>query len=398
MATTVLLSDDRRSRIVAGRGAPKNLRPPHPPPTGQHQSAVTFTPRAFETDHEEGGLIVTGTDEEAMDRAIAAASRVRMATSPRPWVGAIIEPGGYSGATDGQTGPHAEVVALRAAGRRARGATVYSTLEPCSHVGRTGPCADALIEAGVARVVVAIADPDPLVAGQGIDRLRAAGIVVDVGVRADRVRRQLAPYLKHRTTGRPYVVLKLAATIDGGTAAPDGTSQWITGPEARADAHRLRAESDAILVGAGTVRADDPSLTVRDLAPELVDLPRKGDPLRVVLGTAPADARIQPALEVHGDLGEVLDHLGSLDVLQLMIEGGAAAAASFHRAGLVDRYVIYLAPALFGGEDAKGLFSGGGAPTIDDLWRGRITLVESLGSDLRIELEPATAPLTGDRG
>jgi diaminohydroxyphosphoribosylaminopyrimidine deaminase/5-amino-6-(5-phosphoribosylamino)uracil reductase len=252
------------------------------------------------------------------------------------------------------------------------------TLEPCSHTGRTGPCADALIDAGVKRVVVGIQDPDPRVAGQGIARLQQAGIATDVGLGADQIRRQLAPYLKHRTTGCPWVVLKLAASLDGRTAAPDGSSQWITGPLARADAHRLRAESDAVLVGAGTVRADDPALTVRHTEGK--------DPLRVVLGKAPEGARVHPALELTGDLDDVLDELGGRDVVQLLVEGGATVAAEFHRAGLVDEYVLYLAPVLFGGDDGRGVFVGAGAPTIDDVWRGRIVAVEQLGPDLRINL------------
>ena len=197
---------------------------------------------------------------------------------------------------------------------------------------------------------------------------------------AEEVRSQLRPYLKHRTTGRPWIVLKLAASLDGRTAAPDGTSRWITGPEARADAHRLRAESDAVVVGAGTVRADDPALTVR-----LVD---GRDPLRVVLGRAPADARVHPALELEGELPDVLDALGRRGVVQALVEGGAGVAGRFHREGLVDRYVVYLAPVLFGGEDGLGLFSGRGAATIDDVWRGRIVHVERLGGDLKIEIEP----------
>jgi diaminohydroxyphosphoribosylaminopyrimidine deaminase/5-amino-6-(5-phosphoribosylamino)uracil reductase len=289
------------------------------------------------------------------------------------------------GHTDGRDGPHAEVAALAIAGDAARGATLYCTLEPCSHHGRTGPCADAIIEAGVGRVVVAVEDPDEKVAGEGLARLRSAGIEVEVGVGADAVRRQLAPYLKHRATGRPYVVAKLAATLDGRTAAPDGSSRWITGPEARADAHRLRAESDAVLVGAGTVRADDPELTVR-----LPDLEVR-QPRRVVLGRAPEGARVHPALELDGDLGEVLDELGRLEVMQVLVEGGATVAGSFHRAGLVDRYVIYLAPALFGGDDARPVLAGPAAPTIDDLWRGEITSVTRLGPDLRVDLVPAHA-------
>src|SRR4051794_34181291 len=240
-------------------------------------------------------------------------------------------------------------MALRRAGA-ARGATAYVSLEPCAHHGRTPPCADALVAAGVARVVVGIEDPDRNVAGRGITCLRDAGIDVEVGVAADAVHDQLAPYLTHRRTGRPFVVLKLAASLDGRTSAPDGSSRWITGEAARRDAHRLRAESDAVIVGAGTVRADDPDLTVRH-----VDGP---DPLRVVLGKGPVDARVQPALELSGELGDVLDELGRRGVLQALVEGGPTVAGAFHRAGLVDRYVLYLAPALFGGDDGHPLLAG----------------------------------------
>lgn len=333
-------------------------------------------------------------DRECMTRAMAAASRVRCITSPNPWVGAVVRTGTgemFEGATLEPGDAHAEVVALCAAGDAARGATLYVTLEPCSHTGRTGPCTAAILEAGVARVVVGIVDPDPAVAGSGIAQLRDGGVEVDVGVEAEKVAIQLAPYLKHRRTGRPWVVLKLAATLDGGTAAPNGSSQWITSPPARVDGHRLRAESDAILVGAGTVRRDDPSLTVRDYRPPV--LPRSGvvDPRRVVLGGVDADARVRPCREMGGDLGDVLDELGADGVVQLLVEGGAAVAGDFHRAGLVDRYVIYVAPALFGGDDAKGLFEGAGAWDIAELWRGRFAGVERVGDDLRVELEPERA-------
>jgi diaminohydroxyphosphoribosylaminopyrimidine deaminase / 5-amino-6-(5-phosphoribosylamino)uracil reductase len=240
----------------------------------------------------------------------------------------------------------------------------------------------------VGRVVVGIQDPDVRVAGRGIERLRAAGVDVTLGVLADGVRAQLAPYLKHRSTGRPWVVLKLAASLAGRTAAPDGTSRWITGPESRSDAHRLRAESDAVIVGAGTVRADDPALTVRHVEGR--------DPLRVVLGRAPAGARVHPALELEGDLHDILVELGRRQVVQAMVEGGATVAAAFHRAGLVDRYVLYLAPKLFGGDDGAGLFAGPGAPTMDDVWDGAIAAVDRLGPDLRVELvprRPAAAPV-----
>ena len=320
-------------------------------------------------------------DQRAMLRAIELAASVRATSHPNPWVGCVVESLGghiFEGATQPPGQAHAEVVALGRAGDEARGATVYTTLEPCSHVGRTPPCADALVAAGPARVVVGIEDPDPRVRGRGIARLRDAGADVTVGVCADEVRTQLAPYIKHRSTGRPWVVLKLAATLDGRTAAPDGSSQWITGEAARADAHRLRAESDAVLVGAGTVKADDPALTVR--------LASGYDPLRVVLGSAPPGARCQPCLELSGDLDDVLDELGRREVVQVLVEGGPTVAGAFHRAGLVDRYVLYLAPALFGGDDARPLFAGDGASSIADVWRGRIESVEQLDDDLKVVL------------
>jgi len=330
-------------------------------------------------------------DTEAMQQAVGLAAAVHGATSPNPWVGCVIESADgqvFTGATQPPGGAHAEVVALEAAGGAARGATVWVTLEPCSHTGRTGPCADALIAAGVTRVVVALEDPDPRVAGQGIERLRAAGVDVAVGEAADQVRDQLAPYLKHRLTGRPWVVLKLGATLDGRTAAPDGSSQWITGGAARADAHQVRAESDAIVVGAGTIRADDPSLTVRHVEGR--------SPLRVVLGRAPLAAKVLPALEFEGELDDLLDQLGGRGVLQVLVEGGAAVAGAFHRAGLVDHYIVYLAPAIFGGNDARPIFSGPSAETIADIWRGAITSVALLGGDLRIDVRPVLpSPVTG---
>jgi diaminohydroxyphosphoribosylaminopyrimidine deaminase/5-amino-6-(5-phosphoribosylamino)uracil reductase len=332
----------------------------------------------------------TPVDRECMARAIAAAAQVRCITSPNPWVGSVVRAADgtlFEGATSEPGGPHAEVAALAAAGDRARGATLYVTLEPCSHHGRTPPCVDAIVAAGITRVVVGLEDPDTRVAGSGLAALAGAGIEVLVGVQAAKVEAQLAPYLHHRRTGRPWVVLKLASTLDGGTAAPNGTSQWITSPEARADGHRLRAESDAILVGAGTVRRDDPSLTVRDYRPPVMASRGDVDPRRVVLGEVPPAAKVHPCTEVKGDLGDVLDQLGAEGVVQLLVEGGATVAGDLHRSGLVDRYVIYVAPALFGGDDAKGLFVGAGAWDIAELWRGRFASVERVGADLRVELE-----------
>lgn len=322
-----------------------------------------------------------------MDLAIEQAATARTRTSPNPWVGAVVlGPGGEvagTGATQPPGGAHAEVEALAAAGAAAVGGTLVVTLEPCSHHGRTPPCVDAIVEAGVARVVVAVDDPDPQVAGRGVAALRAAGIEVEVGVGAAEVAEQLAAYLHHRRTGRPYVVCKLAASLDGGLAAPDGSSQWITGIEARTDTHRLRAESDAILVGAGTVRADDPSLTVRH-----VEGP---DPRRIVLGRAPSGAAVHPCTEWVGDEEELLDELGRDGVLQLMIEGGATVVRNFHERGLIDRYVIYLAPALFTGRDQLPLVAGPTVATIADIWRGRFVDVRRLGPDLRVDVVPGPA-------
>jgi diaminohydroxyphosphoribosylaminopyrimidine deaminase / 5-amino-6-(5-phosphoribosylamino)uracil reductase len=327
-------------------------------------------------------------DRECMHRAIALADSVRGITAPNPWVGCVVvsalDPSlVFEGATSPPGGPHAEITALaRAADGHARGATLFTTLEPCAHHGRTPPCTDAIVAAGVARVVIGIEDPDPQVAGRGVAALRAAGVAVTVGSAAAEVTEQLAPYLKHRSTGMPWVVLKMAATLDARSAAPDGTSRWITGPEARHDVHLLRARSDAILVGAGTVRADDPELTVRlgDGAPA----PRQ--PLRVVLGAAPAGSRVHPALERSGPLVDVLAELGRRGVLQLLVEGGPSVAHDFHAAGLVDRYVLYLAPAFFGGDDGRPIFAGPGAGTIGDVWRGTLVSVRQLGQDLRVEV------------
>ncbi len=336
-------------------------------------------------------------DRSFMAEAIDAGRSVRTSTSPNPWVGAVVVPADGAPATIGATqppgGPHAERVALDLAGPTAEGSTVYVTLEPCAHWGRTSSCADGLIDAGVRRVVVAIEDPDHHVAGRGIERLRRAGVDVVVGVGAAAAADSLAPYLKHRRTGRPWVVLKLAATLDGRTAAPDGSSQWITGPLARIDVQGLRAESDAIAVGAATVRADNPALTVR-----LSAGPGGGDrrqPLRVVLGRPPEDARVRPALEYEGPLDSLLDELGRRDVLQLLVEGGAHVAHNFHAAGLVDRYVVYVAPAVLGGDDGVPLMAGTGAPTMRDVWRGRLVDTVRLGDDVRIDVAPVPDPAGG---
>ena len=327
------------------------------------------------------------TDETRMMQAIDAARIARRRSSPNPWVGCVLECRDgrvYVGATEPPGGRHAEIVALdaaRADGADPRGAVVHTTLEPCSHQGRTGPCTRALIDAGVARVSSALEDPDTNVSGRGHAALRDAGIEVSVGCLADDAREQLLPYLHHRRTGRPFVVAKIAATIDGRIAAADGSSRWITGEVARTAVHELRADSDAIVVGAATVRADDPELTTR-----LVDGP---SPRRVVLGRAPEGARVHPCTEWSGSLEELLDRLGGEGVLQLLVEGGARTTASFHEAGLVNRYVIHVAPA-FLGSSGRPMLDGNGAATMADIRRGRIVSTRRLGDDIEIVIDPTS--------
>lgn len=229
---------------------------------------------------------MTTNDERMMRLAVDTACTARLRSRPNPWVGAVVVAQNgevFTGATLEPGNAHAEIVALNAAAHHASGATLFSTLEPCNHTGRTGPCTQAIIDAGVSRVVVGTLDPDSKVSGSGVQHLRDAGLTVDVGILEQEVKQQLAAYLHHRATGRPFVVLKMASTIDGRIAATDGSSKWITGETARKRVHQLRAESDAIVVGAGTVRADDPSLTVRD-----ADGP---SPRRIVLGTIDASAK-----------------------------------------------------------------------------------------------------------
>src|SRR5262245_18306238 len=364
-------------------------------------------------------------DAELMNAALEAGRAARTRAAPNPWVGCVIVHDGEivgAGATQPPGGPHAEVEALRAAAGRARGATAYVTLEPCGHHGRTPPCVDALVDAGVARVVVALEDPDPLVAGQGIAALRARGVEVDVGVGASAAANDLQSYLVHRQEGRAAAVVKLATSLDGRIAAADGTSRWITGPEARADVHGLRAESQAVVVGSGTALADRPSLTVRDAT-----VSPNGQPLRVLLdargrvaphGQPLFDTSLAPTLvlttsaasesavaawlaagakvqvlprDAGGaggvDLRAALVHLGQLGVLQALVEGGATLAAALVDAGLADRLVTYVAPMLLGagGEPAWPLH---GPATIDDAQRWDLVEVARLGDDVRLELVP----------
>jgi diaminohydroxyphosphoribosylaminopyrimidine deaminase / 5-amino-6-(5-phosphoribosylamino)uracil reductase len=360
-------------------------------------------------------------DEAWMARAVALAEGGRGTASPNPMVGAVLVRDGRvvgEGFHRAAGLAHAEALALAAAGELAAGATCYVTLEPCAHHGRTPPCADALVAAGVTRVVAAVPDPDPRVGGAGLARLLAAGVTVEVGVGGEAAAEQNAAYLTHRRLGRPRITLKAAASLDGKLAAPDGTSQWITGPAARADAHRLRAEADAVCVGAGTALADDPRLTVRlpgwsgrQPLRVLVDAAGRvgaighlfdGEAETLVATTPAVPAAAVDAWKAAGaevlmcepdptgqlvDLHDLARALGERGVLELLVEGGPRLQASLWAAGLADRLVWYLAPLAIGGA-APGLL-GTGAATLADARRLRLASVDHLGDDLRVVAFPA---------
>jgi len=337
---------------------------------------------------------VTTAERAAMARARELGLRVLGTTSPNPPVGAVVlDADGVvvgEGATSPPGGPHAEVHALAQAGERARGGTAVVTLEPCAHTGRTGPCADALIAAGVARVVVAVPEPTRLATG-GATRLRAAGIDVELGAERDAAAEgALAAWLTGVREQRPHVVWKVATTLDGRVAAADGTSRWITGPEARAEVHRLRAGCDAVVVGSGTALADDPQLTVRDASGRTADR----QPLRVVLdrrGRVPATARLHddaaPTLVSSAPTpAALLAELFDRDVRRVLLEGGPTLAAAFLAAGVVDEAVVHLAPQLLGaGAHMVGAL---GIPTISAALHLQVTDVTRLGGDVQIRLRP----------
>lgn len=308
-------------------------------------------------------------------------------------------------------GPHAEIVALDAAAEKARGATVYVSLEPCNHQGRTGPCAPALVRAGVTRVVAAMKDPNPAVAGDGLGYLAREGIAVDAGLLEDEATRLNAGFIRRMTQGRPRVTVKIAASLDGRTAMADGESRWISGAAAREDVQRLRAASSAIMTGIGTVLADDPSLTVRSA---VCDTAGRA-PLRVVVDSSlrmPAMARMLglegetlvayaggapgTALEAAGailvrcqgddgrvDLDQLLRDLGERGCNDVLVEAGPALCGSLVASGLVDELVIYLAPHLMG-DGARGMFSLPGLDRMDDRVQLQILDLRRVGDDFRI--------------
>ena len=361
-------------------------------------------------------------DETFMRRALELADRASGLTSPNPLVGAVLVREGEvvgEGFHREAGEAHAEIAALAAAGERARGATLFVTLEPCAHWGRTPPCAPQVVASGVRRVVAALSDPNPYVAGRGLTILREAGVEVVVGLLADEAQRQNRAFLTAMRRGRPHVTLKIAMTLDGKIADRDGVSRWITGTEARAEAHRLRSQSDAILVGIGTVLADDPELTVR------LGRPWPREPYRVVLDVdarTPAAARIvragtssrtlvmvgpdAPSARVDGlaaagavvvrgperegrlDLESVLAELHKREVRALLVEGGAEVHGGFLEAGVVDRVVVFIAPLMLGGRGAPSPMAGLGLP-LHGAQRLSPLSVRPVGSDLLIEADVA---------
>lgn len=300
-------------------------------------------------------------DRAHLERALELAERGRGTTHPNPVVGAVVVRDGEvvgEGWHERAGGPHAEIVALEAAGDRARGATLYVTLEPCAHHGRTPPCADAVAAAGIARAVVGAGDPDPRTDGGGIARLREAGIGV-VAAEPDlaaRARRQNEAFRTWASAGRPFVTYKAAVTLDGRLAAAGGDARWVSGEESRRRVHELRAASDAVAVGMGTVRAESPLLTARG-----VDAPRQ--PRRLAFGSGPLPDGSELEV-VEGPLPEALARLAREGVQSLLLEGGPTLAGAFLRARLIDKVVLFLAPKLVGGDDAPPLFAGPGAPTL----------------------------------
>ncbi|MFJ2535190.1 bifunctional diaminohydroxyphosphoribosylaminopyrimidine deaminase/5-amino-6-(5-phosphoribosylamino)uracil reductase RibD [Microbacterium maritypicum] len=336
-------------------------------------------------------MAVNAAERNAMDRALHLAARGPRGANPQ--VGAVIlSPDGTvlaEGWHHGAGTPHAEVDALsKLAPGDARGATAVVTLEPCNHTGRTGPCAVALIEAGIARVVYALDDPGA-VSGGGAERLRSAGVDVEAGEQADAAHALIAGWLTAQRLGRPQITVKWAQSLDGRAAADDGSSQWITGPSARADVHRRRAEADAIAVGTGTVLADDPALTARD-----GDALLPHQPIPVVIGSrpTPADAAVHrhphsPLFFDTHDLHTVVADLHARGVQSLFVEGGPTLASAFIQAGLADRLLVYIAPALLGG--GRLALTDIGVASIGEARRLTIDEWVPLGSDLLAIAHPA---------
>ncbi|MGP1676034.1 MAG: bifunctional diaminohydroxyphosphoribosylaminopyrimidine deaminase/5-amino-6-(5-phosphoribosylamino)uracil reductase RibD [Burkholderiales bacterium] len=351
-------------------------------------------------------------DQQHMAEALRLAEKGLFTTTPNPRVGCVIVRDGEAvgaGWHEKTGGPHAEILALYAAGARARGATAYVSLEPCSHHGRTPPCVDALIEAGIARVVAAMQDPNPSVAGSGYARLRAAGIEVESGLMQEEARALNIGFIARMSRGRPWVRMKIAASLDGRTALANGQSQWITGTEARRDGHAWRARACAVLTGIGTVRDDDPQLNVRE-----VETPRQ--PIKVVVDSrlqlplsakllasgkvliaaaiddkariaalrdSGAEVALLPNAQGKVELAELMRELARRELNEVHVEAGYKLNGSLLAAGLVDELLVYLAPSVLG-DSASAMFS---LPEPTDLAQRRLvqfTDVQTIGKDLRI--------------
>lgn len=330
------------------------------------------------------------TDDALMERAVALSRRARFSAPPNPWVGAVIvDAGGVVGQgwTQPLGGPHAEVVALREAGERAHGATMYVTLEPCAHHGRTPPCVEAIEAAGIGRVVVAIQDPDERVAGRGFLALRQAGIALDVGIGAEAVVDELLPYLYQRRSHRPWVLAKVAMTLDAKVADGLGVSQWITSAPARERGHELRARVGAIAVGANTMEVDHPQLTAR---PKDVgaSFPQ---PERWVFARRPLSF-CTPGVKITKETPEdFLDRLGAEGVLELLVEGGPTLLGSFLDHELVDELFVYVAPIIFGDQQASDAFRLTPPALLGDPGRFVHRGAENIGDDVELRLRSRRA-------
>ncbi len=352
-----------------------------------------------------------------MRQALELARRGRGAVEPNPLVGALVVREGQAVGEGWHRqfgGPHAEVEALRSAGERARGATVYVTLEPCCHQGKTAPCTQALVEAGVARVVVACRDPFPPVGSGGVPQLETAGVAVEVGLLRRQAQQLNAPYFKLRATGRPFVTAKWAMTLDGKVATRTGDSRWVSSEAARERVHQLRARCDAVLVGIGTALTDDPLLTCR--APGTRTLTRivldsgarlpvesrlvrtTGDaPLLVVVSERAlpdrlrslrergAEVLVLPSAEKGVSVEALLDELGRREMTNLLVEGGPTVLADLFERKLVDEVVVYIAPKVVGGQAAPGAVSGEGVATMAEALRLDVRSIEQVGDDLEVQ-------------
>lgn len=361
------------------------------------------------------------TDQEYMQLALDLAASAKGKTNPNPLVGAVLVKDGVivgTGLHRKAGEPHAEVHAFNMAGKHAKGATLYVTLEPCSHYGKTPPCAKLVKESEVSRVVVAMQDPNSEVAGRGIKLLRDAGIQVEVGVLEQEARKLNERFIHNMITSRPFVISKFAMTLDGKLATHKGHSKWITGVEARVNVHQLRNEVDAILVGVGTVLADNPSLTTRlpdgegkhpirvildsqirtpldafvlqsDVAETIIVTSTNVDPERIKLYEEKGITFIYVSDDGNGlNLKEMLVKLYQRGITDVLVEGGGAVNASFLRAGLIDKYLIYVAPKVLGGRNSVTPFAGEDVDTVDAAMHVSFDEIEKFGEDLRITAYP----------